>query len=292
MADLLNITQQLLIRLKGYPPYAVVIEISIITLVIWAIFKFLKGTRGARAIKGVILLTMITTVLVKFLGSTSAFARISFLYSNFLSFASLALVIVFQPELRRAFVRIGEARLFTRTSGLRKASVIESLVSSFTYLSQKKIGAIVAIEKTVGLKNLIDGGVRINASITPELLNTIFWPGSALHDMGVVIQGEKIVAAGVQFPLAEGDNYGSELGSRHRAAIGLSQEVDAIIIVVSEETGIISIAQRGQLIRNLSIDGLRSQLTRGLEKVSLDQPLEDQQVSLPLGEIETSHHQD
>ncbi len=285
MDELIKIIEQLLIRLKGYPTYAVLIEISFITLVIWAIFRFLKGTRGARAIKGVILLAIITTLLFKVLGSASAYARISYLYTNFLSFASLALVIVFQPELRRAFVRIGEAKLFTRTSGLRKASVIESLVSSFTYLSQKKIGAIVAIEREVGLKDLIASGVNLNATITSELLNTIFWPGSALHDMGVIIKGEKIAAANVQFPLAKGENYGSELGSRHRAAIGLSQEVDALIIVISEETGIISIAQRGQLIRNLSIDGLRSQLASGLEQITLEHtPIEEHQEVQELAE--------
>ena len=138
-----------------------------------------------------------------------------------------------------------------------------------SYLSKNKIGALVAIERQVGLKGIVEAGTKMDASVTKELLNTIFWPGSALHDLGVVIQGDRIVAAGVQFPLAEGERFSSSLGSRHRAAIGLSQEADSLVVVVSEETGTISLAERGQLVRNLSTDGLRSQLVRGLGQLEL-----------------------
>lgn len=260
--------RQLFSRISSYPLHEVVLEIAILWVVVYLVFRFLRGTRGARVIKGVALLLVVATLVIKVLAGESAFERLNFLYSNFLTFASLALVVVFQPEIRRALTRLGEARLF-RGERLRKARVIDEIIDSVAYLSKNKIGAIIAIERQVGLDGIIEAGTRLDSLVSKELLNTIFWPGSALHDMGVVIQGDRIMAAGVQFPLADGEGFSSELGSRHRAAIGLSQECDAIIIVVSEETGTISVAERGQLIRNLTPDRLRTHLTRSLGQVEV-----------------------
>lgn len=260
--------QQLTTRVTAIPWYEVVIELAIIWFVVYLVFRFLRGTRGARVIKGMALILVIGTLIIKTLTGENAFERLNFLYGNFVGFASLMLVIVFQPELRRALVRIGEARLF-RQGGVRKARIIEELLNAIAYLSKNKIGALIAIERQVGLRGIVEGGTALDAEISSELLNTIFWPGSALHDMGVLIVGDRVVAAGVQFPLAEGEGIGSELGSRHRAAIGLSNEADCFIIVVSEETGTISIAERGQLIRNLTIDQLRTHLTGGLRNLKL-----------------------
>ena len=263
---------QLLRRVNTYPWWVVLVELTAIWALVYIIMRFLHGTRGARVIKGVALILIIGTLTIKVLGSGTSFERLNFLYSNFLGYASLALVIVFQPELRRALVRIGEARLF-RGSNLRRARVIEELLGAVGYLSKNKIGALIAIERQVGLGGIVEDGTRLHAEVSRELINTIFWPGSALHDMGVVIQGDRITAAGVQFPLAEGEQFSSELGSRHRAAIGLSQDTDALIIAISEETGTISLAERGQLVRNLSISGLRTLLVRGLGQMSM--PPED-----------------
>ncbi len=260
--------QQLATRVTAIPWYEVVIELAIIWFVVYLVFRFLRGTRGARAIKGMALILISGTIIIKTLTGENAFERLNFLYGNFVGFASLVLVIVFQPELRRALVRIGEARFF-RQGGLRKSRVIEELLNSIAYLSKNKIGALVAIERQVGLRGIVEAGTRLDAELSAELLNTIFWPGSALHDMGVLVVGDRVVAAGVQFPLAEGEGISSELGSRHRAAIGLSQEADCLIVVVSEETGTISVAERGQLVRNLSVDQLRTQLTRGLGNLQL-----------------------
>jgi diadenylate cyclase len=262
---------QLVARIRSYPPHEILLEMAILWVVVYLVFRFLRGTRGARVIKGVAVLLVMTTLVIKVLAGESAFERLNFLYSNFLTFASLALVVVFQPEIRRALTRLGEARFF-RGEGLRKARVIDEVIESIGYLSKNKIGAIIAIERQVGLDGIIEAGTRLDSLVSKELLETIFWPGSALHDMGVVIQGDRIIAAGVQFPLADGEGFSSELGSRHRAAIGLSQECDALIIVVSEETGTISVAERGQLIRSLTLDRLRSHLTRGLGQVELAEP--------------------
>ena len=276
--SLIDRLQQLLKRIQTYPWWVVLIEFAVIWALVYIILRFLHGTRGARVVKGVALILIIGTLTIKVLGSDTSFERLNFLYSNFLGYASLALVIVFQPELRRALVRLGEARFF-RSSNLRRARVIEELLGAVSYLSKNKIGALIAIERHVGLGGVVEAGTRLHAEISKELINTVFWPGSALHDMGVVIQGDRVVAAGVQFPLAEGEQFSSELGSRHRAAIGLSQETDALVIVVSEETGAISLAERGQLIRNLSISGLRTLMVRGLGQMNLPPEIEKNDTS-------------
>ena len=162
---------------------------------------------------------------------------------------------------------MGEARFF-RGGPTQVQPIIEELIRTVTYLSKNKIGAIIAVERDVPLGGIIEAGTPVNADVTAELLQTIFWPGTALHDMGVVIRGGKLAAAGVQFPLYEGDDLGAELGSRHRAALGLSQEADCLVVVVSEETGTISLAERGELIRKLSPEALRSMLRHGLSASS------------------------
>ncbi|MEM1210502.1 MAG: diadenylate cyclase CdaA [Planctomycetota bacterium] len=259
---------QLWNRVQGHwetQPVQVVIEVLIIWIAVYVILRFLRGTRGARIIKAVLLILFIGTLAVQILARENQFARLSYLYENFLTTAALILVVVFQPELRRALVRLGEARLF-RASGVRKQVVADELVNAITYMARNKIGALVAIERQVGLRGIVEQGTPVGGEVTAALLQTIFWPGSALHDMGVVIRGDRVVAAGVQFPLAEGEDIPQELGSRHRAALGLSQESDALVLVVSEETGTISIAERGQLRRGLTADELRPILTRNVGK--------------------------
>lgn len=279
--------RQLLYRIEGYQLWEVAVEVAVIWVMVYMVYRFLRGTRGARAIKGVALLLIIVTLVIKVLSrdQEDRFARLGLLYSNVLKVAVIALVVVFQPELRRALVRLGETRFFPGSGGLRKAQVIEEVLAAVAYLSKNKIGALIAIERQVGLRGVVEAGTRLDAQVSEELLNTIFWPGSALHDMGVVIQGDQITAAGVQFPLAEGEQFGSELGSRHRAAIGLSQECDALIVVVSEETGIVSVAERGELERNLTIDALRTRLVRGLIKTPAVAPTDTMTAA---GEAPTS----
>ncbi|MBB6428546.1 diadenylate cyclase CdaA [Algisphaera agarilytica] len=272
--NLLENLEQVWARVQNYLEtelWAVCFELAVIWVVVYLILRFLRGTRGARVIKGVAIILIIGTLSIQIVGGADQLERLSFLYSGFLGFISFALVIVFQPEIRRALVRLGEARFF-RQAGLRKARVVEELLGSIQYLSRNKVGALIAIERQVGLGGIVEAGIRVDADVTKELLNTIFWPGSALHDMGVVLRGDRIVAAGVQFPLAEGDSVEQELGSRHRAAIGLSSEVDALILVVSEETGTISVAERGTLTRHLTIEDLRRVLTKGMTEVTLDEP--------------------
>ena len=264
--------QSLLRRIHEYitsNPLEVLVELAVIWIIVLLIARFLQGTRGARAIRGLVVILILATVVIQLLGREESFQRLAYLYRSFLGFFALALVVVFHPELRRALVRLGEASFFGGRGGLRKARVIEELLKAVGYASKNKIGLLVAIERQVGLRGVIEYGTRLDAYVSAELLNTIFWPGSALHDMGVVITGDRVVAAGVQFPLAEGEQFDSELGSRHRAAIGLSQETDALIVVVSEETGTISVAERGELTRGLNIEQLRHRLTEGIGQTTL-----------------------
>ncbi|CAN5618781.1 diadenylate cyclase CdaA [soil metagenome] len=245
--------------LKIYGLWSVTVELLLIGLVVFYVVRFLRGTRGARLLKGIAVVLAVMYVTVHLVATKFHLDRIDFLYGQLLQFATFAILIVFQPELRRAVMRLGETRLFRGFSDTMTEE-IESLVEASTFLSRRKIGALIAIERDVGLGGIAESGTRVNADVTAALLNTIFWPNSPLHDLGVVISQGRVAYAGVQFPLAESGDLERELGSRHRAAVGMSQETDAIVLVVSEETGDVSVAERGTLIRKLTPEGLRGLL--------------------------------
>jgi diadenylate cyclase len=257
--NLLNF-QNFITALRSYKPWVVATELLLIGMVVFWVVRFLRGTRGARMLKGIAVILISLYLIVRLLGGKFGLERIDFLYGKFLLFASFATVVVFQPELRRALMRLGETRLF-RTWSQEIDQEIEALVEAATFLSRRKIGAVIAIERDVGLGGIAENGTPLNAEITAPLLETIFFPNTPLHDLGVIISQGKIAYAGVQFPLAESGELERELGSRHRAAVGMSQESDAVVLVVSEETGDVSIAERGQLIRKLTPEGLRGLLS-------------------------------
>ena len=246
-------------RVVNYNLFVVAVELLLIGVIVWWVMRFLRGTRGARLVKGAGLLLATVYIVILMLPSELGWERIKFLYGNFLLFTFVAVVVAFQPEIRRAFIHLGQASLF-RGSSQVVTSMIDALAESCAYLARNKIGAIVAVERTVGLAALAETGVELEAQLTASLLNTIFYPGTALHDMGVIVREGRIAAAGCQFPLAESEEVDPSLGSRHRAALGLSKESDAAVIVVSEETGQISIALDGQLYVGLELENLRGML--------------------------------
>ena len=260
MDSLFSNFQSFLVALRSYGWWRVATELLLIGFVVYWVLRFLQGTRGARLLKGITVVLITLYLIVHIVAGRFGLERVAFLYEKFLLFASVAVIVVFQPELRRALMRLGETRLF-RSWSSQITDEIEQLVESATFLSRRKIGALIAIEREVGLGGIAESGTKLNADISSELLNTIFWPNSPLHDLGVVIQQGRITYAGVQFPLAESGDLERELGSRHRAAVGMSQESDAVVLVVSEETGDISIAERGQLIRKLTPETLRGLLS-------------------------------
>ena len=257
-SDLFDL-RRFLRSLHAYQWWQVTIELLLIGLVVYWVFRFLRGTRGARMLKGIAFVLIALYLIISLVAKTVGLERIEFLYGQFLQFASIAIIVVFQPELRRGLMRLGETRLFRGFSDQLNEE-IDALVESAIFCSRRKIGALIAVEREVGLGGIAESGTRINAELTAELLNTIFWPNSPLHDLGVIVSQGRVAYAGVQFPLAESGDLERELGSRHRAAVGMSQESDALVLVVSEETGDVSIAERGQLIRKLTPEGLRDLL--------------------------------
>lgn len=243
----------------AYNPGVVLIELLLIGVVVYTTLRFLQGTRGARLMRGVGVVLVCSFILVRMLAEKYHWERIEFLYQYFLLAVFLITLIVFQQELRRGLMRIGEKMWFARL--FKKVDrTIEPIVLAASALSKKRIGALIAIERFTGLGAITESGVLLDARLSPELLSTIFWPGSALHDMGVVVKQDTVVAAGCQFPLAESGDLDRALGSRHRAAVGLSQESDAVIVLVSEETGTISIAHDGSLERAVEPSALRERL--------------------------------
>lgn len=251
------------------------IELFLIGLVVYWIVDFLEGTRGERLFRGVLFILVAGVLILNLVVEQLEFVRLQYLYKGFLIAVLIIAVAAFQPEIRRVLMRIGQPRFWSGSSP-QVSRTVEEIITAVTELSAVRIGAIIVIERRIALGEFIETGVRIDAKVTAELLKTIFHPGTSLHDMAVVIRDDRVVAARVQLPLAEpatvrqrkthpstADSIdGTELGSRHRAAIGISSGSDATCVVVSEQTGAISIAQGGKLIRNVTESQLRSHLVR------------------------------
>ena len=268
MDELLRAITTYLRRVSSYSPVVVAVELLLIGVVVWWVMRFLRGTRGARLVKGVALMLVTGYVVILALPESMEWERIKFLYGGFLLFAFGAVIVAFQPELRRALIQIGQAHFF-RGAESKVEAVVESLMESVAFLSRNKIGGIIAVERSVGLGALIQTGTSVDAELTSHLLNTIFYPGGPLHDMGVIIREGRVASAGVQFPLAESEEVDPSLGSRHRAALGLAKDCDAVVLVVSEETGRISLACEGQLYLGLEMENLRGMLTAFLTPPAL-----------------------
>lgn len=266
-------------RVANYDWWVVAIEFIFIGLVVYWALDFLEGTRGERLFRGVLFILLAGVIILNLVVERLDFFRLQYLYKGFLIFVLIVAVAAFQPEIRRALIRIGQP-MFLASPSQKLAITMEQIITAVTGLSASKIGSIIVIEKRVALGEFIETGVRINAQVTSELLTTIFRPGTPLHDMAVIIRDDKIVAARVQLPLAEaGTVDGLELGSRHRAAIGITAGSDAICLVVSEETGAISIAENGKLLRNINESQLRKHLTSTIDQIA---PVTDRFWKLPL----------
>jgi diadenylate cyclase len=232
-----------------------VVEILILTAGIYSALRFLRGTRGAPVVMG-FLVVLLALVLTSFLLKLRV---LQYLLGAFYAFFLLAVLVIFQPELRRMLAELGNLPLLATTREQREN--IEVIVQTAERLSEVRIGALIAIERTIHLQQAVESGVIVDCVATPEMLETIFFPNNAVHDGGVIIRGDRIAFAACIFPLTQRRDLNPSLGTRHRAAIGLSEETDAAIVVVSEETGAISYACKGQLVRNVSLEELRAFLT-------------------------------
>ena len=231
----------------------IVIEILLLWFVYYMLLVFIKGTRAFQVLRGVIIIIIIFLI-TKVLGLDT----ITWILTRLFTISVIAFLIIFQPELRRGLARIGQFGLFSS-----QEETLDEIVKAVYILSRKKIGALIAIEREIGLKAYIESGISLHSQVTSELLNTIFAPNTPLHDGGVIIQGSTIAAAGCLFPLTQNPYVDSALGTRHRAAIGLSEETDAVCVVVSEETGDISLAVEGELHRKAD----EKELSRSLDNI-------------------------
>ncbi len=232
----------------------------ILTVGIYYIINFIRGTRGASVVMGfvglLVTLGFLTVLLdLKVLGALLGAAAV---------YLSVAVVVLFQPEIRRMLAQLGDIPLFTTAQEEREN--IEVIVQTVERLSDVRIGLLLAVERSVNVQQAVESGVEVDCVATPEMLETIFFPNNAVHDGGVIMRGDRIVYAACIFPLSRRENLSPSLGTRHRAAIGLSEETDAAVVVVSEETGAISYAYRGQLARGISAEELRAFLTAVLVK--------------------------
>ena len=257
-----------ILRVSNYPWWVVVLELFLIGLVVYWAVDFLEGTRGERLFRGVIFVLIAGVLILDLVGERFKFVRLQHLYKGFLIVVLVIAVAAFQPEIRRILIRIGQTRLISGSSH-QLSRTIEEIITAVKHMSSTRTGAIIVVQQQVGLGEFIETGVNIDSKVTAEMLKTIFYPGTPLHDMAVIIKGDRIVASRVQLPLAEaGAVDGIELGSRHRAALGLTSSSDATVVVVSEETGIISLAVNGHLQRDISEVELRKQLTGAITETA------------------------
>ncbi len=255
--------QQVFFGSYGY--FDMLVEIAVIWACVYLVFRFLKGTRGAGIVKGFAVLVVVVTLLIKVFGqNTDTLGRLNFIYDRFLGLIAILLIVVFQPELRQFMIRLGHARFF-RQSSTEVTRVVDAVSEAVELLSKSQFGALIAIERSIGLSGLFEGGDRMDAVVSGRLLGSIFWPNSPLHDLGVVIRGHRILAANVQFPLAEEGSVPQHHGSRHRAAVGVTLESDCIAVVVSEETGSIALVEQGVVEANVPLAKFRELLQARLE---------------------------
>ena len=244
---------------------SLVIDLVIVCFLAYKVFHMLKNTRAWQLLKGIIFLVL-ATFISKFLN----LYILNYILSSVMTYGVFLLIVVFQPELRRGLEQIGSTNRFSRLFGIdkdleaKKKENIYRIAIAATELSKTKTGALIVIERDIRIQDIIATGIPMDAEISPQLLVNIFVPNTPLHDGAVVISENKIAAASCMLPLSDDKDIARELGTRHRAAIGISKESDAIVVVVSEETGKMSIAKDGTLIADVREDVLKKILIKNL----------------------------
>ena len=249
---------QLLEVFKHFGPLEV-IDVAVVTFILYQVLRLLRGTQGTQILVGLILLAVIGVV-----STTFNLILLSWLFGNAAFFIVIAVIVMFQPELRRGLDQLGRmsqlGRPLSRFNTGQYNQAISESIRAAERLSMKHTGALIAFERSVGLEDYAATGVRINGEISAEMLQSIFYPNSPLHDGAVIVRGDRVVAAGCLLPLPEEGTVRERLGTRHRAALGLSLASDALVLVVSEETGNISVVEEGKISRNLDADSLRQRI--------------------------------
>ncbi len=244
-----------------------IIDIAIVSYLVYRLMIFVKEIRAWSLLKGVLVIIVVAIV-----SSLLGLQIMTFLFSNILTFAALSIVVLFQPEIRKVLERLGTSEIthFFTSSGndetIKTTAVVEEIVKACKNMSEQYIGALIVIEKETKIGEFINTGVQMNADVTKELLENIFVPKTPLHDGAVIIRKDKIIAAACLLPLTDNPNLSTELGMRHRGGLGITEVSDCIAVIVSEESGKISYASNGGLVRNLNSDSLRKALLMNLVK--------------------------
>jgi len=234
------------------------IDIAIVAFLLYQVFVWLKGTAGMQLLRGLLIIFVIY-----FAAQQLGLRTLNWLMEKFVTVMLIVIIIVFQPELRRALERLGRGKLLSRIGlsfGTKTSAIVRQIIDAIEKCSQEKIGGLVVLERNTGLNEFLESGVPIDAAVSEELLITIFTKGTPLHDGAIIIQADRIAAAGCLLPLSESRLLDRRLGTRHRAAVGMSEQSDALVIVVSEQTGTISVAENGYLNRFLTKELLEERL--------------------------------
>jgi diadenylate cyclase len=240
-----------------------VIDIALVFVIVYVVLKLLRGTRAVPTVVGMVILA-----LLYWLAVTQELSTLEFVLRYAVGFIGIAIIVLFQSEIRQALIYFANRLRFPilkKQRGQFGGSVYDEIVLAVTTLASEKTGALIVIERNIGLRNFIDAGVQLDAHISYDLLVTIFNPATTLHDGAIVIQNERLAAASVFLPLTKNPEVSRELGTRHRAAIGITEGTDAISLVVSEETGLITYVEAGEVRRNIDPTTLRKLLLDALE---------------------------
>lgn len=252
MSDILSILSRL-------TDWQNLLDVGLVTLFFFLLLRLFRGTQAVQLLRGLLVIGLVIVVITR----TVELTAFSWLLSNSTIAILVAIPVIFQPELRRALERVGRGMPFLnrRVDGAVTQQVISAIVRASTQLADNRHGALIVMEGATGLGEYIDRGVSVDSEVTTEMLVTIFFPNTPLHDGAVIVRDSRIAAAGCVLPLTSRDTLDSQLGTRHRAAIGVTEQSDALSIVVSEETGAISVARNGRIVRRLDDNRLRRILT-------------------------------
>lgn len=242
-----------ILRLFGWRD---VLDIALVSFILYRLLLLVRGTKAAKMLVGLLLLLM-ASLLSRYL----PLYTMDWLLQGFWGYIVIVLIVLFQPEIRRALAKIGEAPLLRAFSSAEEFKSLEEIVKASVTLANRKIGALIVIERDTALQDFVELGTQLDARVSKELLLSLFNPTSPIHDGAVVIRDKRIVAAGCFLPISLSPHISKALGTRHRAALGLTEETDAVVIIVSEETGTIALSVGGRLETRLDMSALRERLT-------------------------------
>jgi len=232
-----------------------IVDVVLVSFIFYALLRLFRGTQAIQLMRGILLIALAVAII----NQIAQLTALTWLLQNSAQVVLVAIPVIFQPEMRRALERLGRTTpiFMRRTVSANTQRLINEAVKSVEIMAQRRHGALMVFEGQTGLADIIAQGVQMNSHLSSELLTTIFFPNTALHDGAVIIRGDKIIAASCVLPLSQHDLIDGQMGTRHRAAIGVTEDSDAMAIVVSEETGSISVARNGRIVRRLETDRLR-----------------------------------